>query len=534
MKQVDPPNSADKQPHKTPNEENRAGSVGHADGQVEHILRLQRTIGNQATSHLLKANTAEPAIQRRYIDEPASGKNNWNADTFSYIWYLSSPWQQGMVTRVSATLGKFNNVSNINTVPKLKQLISDLQTELDNWKKSYAPGGVWNKPFQTLEGEVTRLLKVINDVELLDNKIEPDDVYLAPAALEKRRELSRLRAEAQQMNKDINKGEFSMLTTLKDPSMRINTLVKVIQDTLGYYVAEFGEAKEGSKKAGLFEDFQNIEGIMSDRSSERWAEMQEMLRPMDERLGGEKGATLEGLLSEHEGKMGFPNVDVIPMGVLPPEEFLDLIKKGLHFGDFGAGPGHGELSHRIQWHIISKYMQEGEWNNSVTDVYKALGDEQFTEGALTGKAVWGRLVDKSAGETGPNSPMDVNQNLMGKPNFRAFSLLSVEEKQGVIDELKNGNWDHPNVKKVVNKPEKLANIAQSLLIRSLERYKDYPRERNVSNEPTPEIAKEFRDKKVNEEGYEVLKHGEGTFDNVTRPWELLIKSAHKETYESLK
>ena len=87
-----------------------------------------------------------------------------------------------------------------------------------------------------------------------------------------------------------------------------------------------------------------------------------------------------------------------------PQSFLDdLIQRGYQWNDPGAGVGHGEFTHRIQWYLIAKEIEAKGINTRgldlVNDVYKGLA----TPGLLSregvgqegvGQSLWDVLVDR--------------------------------------------------------------------------------------------------------------------------------------------
>jgi hypothetical protein len=73
------------------------------------------------------------------------------------------------------------------------------------------------------------------------------------------------------------------------------------------------------------------------------------------------------LLTEHEHRYGFyPQVASIlqRQGGIPSDMFLGYVRTRRPIMDYGAGHGHGWLTHRVQWVMI------GLWN----DEFKRLGD----------------------------------------------------------------------------------------------------------------------------------------------------------------
>lgn len=80
---------------------------------------------------------------------------------------------------------------------------------------------------------------------------------------------------------------------------------------------------------------------------------------------------LTDTLATNERKHGFsiPETNKVDIIVGLPASFNDLLRNKKPFKDLGAGPEHGEFSHRIQWYLIT---QIGHMENPVTTIYEKL------------------------------------------------------------------------------------------------------------------------------------------------------------------
>jgi hypothetical protein len=82
---------------------------------------------------------------------------------------------------------------------------------------------------------------------------------------------------------------------------------------------------------------------------------------------------------------------------VPPEQATKETALGRHWKDPGAGPNHGEFTHRIQWHLVARALAGGQLRlkNALPAVFKATGHITAT-GKKTTKlcAVWDAIVDR--------------------------------------------------------------------------------------------------------------------------------------------
>jgi hypothetical protein len=189
-------------------------------------------------------------------------------------------------------------------------------------------------------------------------------------------------------------------------------------------------------------DFKKIQQLML--NNER---MVENLRPLEKSLNDSrddgkipKGA-LAHLLSQKEQDHGFSNAKLLPLGVLPREEFLELTQLGYMPKDVGAGVKHGEFTHRLQWNAIMKQFErdmaeydqtdeeergETPWHHTPLELYTRLGDpnlirphDEFRDDKRK-QALWSYLMDKAgpSRERGMVHPDQVVANLRNDANPR--------------------------------------------------------------------------------------------------------------------
>ena len=116
---------------------------------------------------------------------------------------------------------------------------------------------------------------------------------------------------------------------------------------------------------------------------------------------------LSHYLKHFESLCHFPDVEVVPTGVLSPQEFYDMISRGVMWKDVGAGIKHGLYSHRLQWHAVLAVVTNDfvtarapGWNHGAYDLF-------VSQGSLEARRlnVWGKVFDAS------------NTNCFRDPNF---------------------------------------------------------------------------------------------------------------------
>ena len=103
---------------------------------------------------------------------------------------------------------------------------------------------------------------------------------------------------------------------------------------------------------------------------------------MEQGLESTKGKyykALKRVLEKEEGKYGFnaaeglstPQKRVTLTGIVPMEQFNALLRLGYHWKDPGAGVGHGEYAHRLQWYIFTTSNAANGYHS--LEMFKAMG-----------------------------------------------------------------------------------------------------------------------------------------------------------------
>jgi hypothetical protein len=158
-------------------------------------------------------------------------------------------------------------------------------------------------------------------------------------------------------------------------------------------------------------DFEAIRAFLADKSS-----VLRHLLPLAEAVTGpDKLAALKAELGRKEKEAGF-SAPKVPLGILPGDVFLGLLRSGTVLDDFGAGLQHGELSHRIQWYAIIDFLQTDGKRvcvHSPLELFKAINSPPFSPN-LQGNSMWGTVLDAgtSASATTYSAPGTLNRDLL--------------------------------------------------------------------------------------------------------------------------
>jgi hypothetical protein len=130
---------------------------------------------------------------------------------------------------------------------------------------------------------------------------------------------------------------------------------------------------------------------------------------------------LSVVLSEFEQYCWFPPNHEIFIGFVPSESFQDYIARGLMPKDPGAGVLHGDFTHRLQWHVISRIITKEfstcrriGWHKSPLELYTSLG-----RAPATTNNVWFNLLDDSNADT--NRHPDRFHTFTRQPQFGLLS-----------------------------------------------------------------------------------------------------------------
>lgn len=90
---------------------------------------------------------------------------------------------------------------------------------------------------------------------------------------------------------------------------------------------------------------------------------------------------LSAALERYETYCWFPPCADTFLSQLPGEQFLSYLTRGLMAKDPGAGPTHGDFTHRIHWHVVSRAITDdfktpkrAGWNHTPLKLFTYLGE----------------------------------------------------------------------------------------------------------------------------------------------------------------
>ena len=150
-------------------------------------------------------------------------------------------------------------------------------------------------------------------------------------------------------------------------------------------------------------DYSRIQALLRDKA---W--MIRLLKDLDRDLrarGMKPGKwvpkALTNALTDMERKHGFGTARLLPIGLVPGNLWLELIRRGFaQPKDPGAGLSHGEFTHRIQWWAIMRDYERnrGLYRHTPLELYKKLGDPAITATVRTSsgpmaRSLFGYLMD---------------------------------------------------------------------------------------------------------------------------------------------
>ncbi|MEM1230598.1 MAG: LirA/MavJ family T4SS effector [Pseudomonadota bacterium] len=160
------------------------------------------------------------------------------------------------------------------------------------------------------------------------------------------------------------------------------------------------------------EDYVKIQVLMAEKTTVMRAlsELGQELSKLSERLAqpgnekyrpksqGDGYLKLSTALAKYEAYCWFPPSHELFIGFVPPADFNSYIARGLMPKDPGAGLAHGDFTHRLHWHVLSRVITQrftrpksDGWNHTPLELYSSLGQGQ----GLAANA-WFKLLDDNS------------------------------------------------------------------------------------------------------------------------------------------
>mgnify|MGYP000940118201 CR=1 FL=1 len=145
---------------------------------------------------------------------------------------------------------------------------------------------------------------------------------------------------------DASAADSHLLATLGN----VGELCKHCRVTIRNVLTRKDNVAVDSNIGGYLDDYIRMYVVLSSHALflQRIAEFGQRIAA--DAAGQERGLSYH--LKRFETRCHFPDVEVIPTGVLSADEFYDMIARGVMWKDVGAGLDHGLYAHRLQWHVL--------------------------------------------------------------------------------------------------------------------------------------------------------------------------------------
>ena len=187
--------------------------------------------------------------------------------------------------------------------------------------------------------------------------------------------------------------------------------VDVCQSHLNAYSSEFGDIKEefrgdyGRIKL-MLEKKEAVKSCMRELAKEMGKEEQYQEPELNrQRYTADGYVKFSAFLSRYEHMCWFPPSHHVFLGFVRPADFLELIRQGILAKDPGAGPKHGDFTHRLQWHVISRVVtnnftvpKRNGWDHTPIELLSSFGS-----GWAQGSNAWGVGLEKGEGFDHPDN-----------------------------------------------------------------------------------------------------------------------------------
>lgn len=179
---------------------------------------------------------------------------------------------------------------------------------------------------------------------------------------------------------------------------------------------------------------------------------------------------LSAALERYETYCWFPPCGDTFVGQLASDRFLNYLKQGLMAKDPGAGPKHGDFTHRIHWHVVSRVItndfttqkREG-WGNTPLKLFTFLGEPEAINAKL-----WFNLFE-SGGSSSYRFPDTLNKHVCEENRYGMLSKSAgkrFEKRMRELDAVTNkeqlNNFSEDLVSKnTFSNLEKLASLGRA-------------------------------------------------------------------------
>jgi hypothetical protein len=143
------------------------------------------------------------------------------------------------------------------------------------------------------------------------------------------------------------------------------------------------------------------------------------------------------ILAKYENMCWFPPSHHVFLGFAEPANFQSMLRQGILAKDPGAGPKHGDFSHRLQWHAVSRIITDSfttprraGWDNSPLELLSSFGSPW----AIAANA-WAVIFEKNWFWGNPD---ELNEELQ-KANYVPLSTQIARRTQKRFDQYHAAN-----------------------------------------------------------------------------------------------
>jgi hypothetical protein len=233
---------------------------------------------------------------------------------------------------------------------------------------------------------------------------------------EARRDIKAMRAQyGTKTGRSTQQALFNFIVSVDD---KLTKAEQARVSKLGATAYKYGDPESGEITAetqAYLNAFDAIKEFLA-RKADVLRHLQPLAAPVND--ASDKLAALKQELRRKEAEAGF-GAPKVPLGILPGDVFVGLLRSGTVLDDFGAGLQHGELSHRIQWYAIIDFMQ-GEGKNderlakhTPLDLFKKINDAPYSPDRQ-GNTMWGSVLDAGTKADAPtySAPGTLNRDLL--------------------------------------------------------------------------------------------------------------------------
>ena len=475
------------------------------------LVSLQRSAGNRAVGgvvqRLLHGSSAPvsrvPGVQRAFLDQ----KDKHAAVGGALKDVVEEVEEITAVLDAVQAYDKLGGGTGEALETALSRIISTAQTAKEKVGSSSKAAPI----FDDLEKEASAThLDVVKTDGYLYAAKRPEFAENSDLIADARGEVrSMMKRYGNKHGKSTQQALYDFIVTANDALAQVER--NRIQTLGGADNYNYGDSKTGKidpEVQGYLDAFNVVSKFLDDKPA-----VLRHLQPLAEPVNKteQKLDALKQELRRKESEAGF-GAPKVPLGILPGEVFVSLLRDGTVLDDFGAGLQHGELSHRIQWYAIIDFMQnEGKelpalQKYTPLDLFKQINAKGFSPNRQ-GNTMWGTVLDKgtSASSTTYRAPGTLNRDLLessSKFQAKGVGLAERDEKYKLPTETKG-----------------LASIGEALIelrnlrmeqaekIGGVEGTKEDQTQWEKYGTPTPKLAGHIEESMSKGGGYEVSDRG---------------------------